>query len=122
MTTKSNTERVFAQIAMPDWMFDAWGAYAEGKGIEKQVILEQFIGEFIDDRQDYVSSTEEVNNVPRYLVLHVAPPKSKPRSLWLKASIYERAENFVKETDNRVNRLIFSAMLEGLVKAGLVRV
>lgn len=114
---KKEVSRKFAQVPMPEWMFDAWYALAEDKEIEKQVQLESFVMDFINSRRHYV---KEEHKIPRYLVLHVSPPGSKNRSLWLKAEVFDAAESFAKETNTRTNRIIFSATIEGLVKAGRI--
>lgn len=113
---KANNERHFVQVPMPDWMFDAWKQYARDKSMEVKALMEQFIDAFLIEKQAYDGTGG------KYVILYASPANSKPRSMWISSNHFKRIEQFAQTHDTRVNRVVFSACLNGLVKGHRVEI
>jgi hypothetical protein len=116
---QGDSDRAFAQVTMPEWMIDAWETYANQKGEDKQSVLENFTLEFIRLRHPD-NNTESPIQAQRQIVLYASPPGSKAKSFWLKGHVYNEVTAFAKLTNHRVNRVLFSALLDGLVRENMI--
>lgn len=106
----------FVQIPMPEWMYDALKNYAADRGMKIQIQAEEFISDFLEKKKAY-------NDDPnRHLILSASPTKSKARGIWIANDKYTAVDVFAKEQSTRMNRVLFSACLEGLVDAHRVKI
>ncbi|MFT4746270.1 MAG: hypothetical protein ACI8XG_000341 [Congregibacter sp.] len=109
-----NINRAWAQIPMQDWLFDAWKKYAESVKNEQRVVLDIFIREYITVKKAY---TDE-----QHVVFYAPNRKAKGRTVQIDADLYEQTEIFAKEYDTRINRVLMSALLEGLRSRRRIRI
>ena len=112
--TDKNINRAWAQIPMQDWLFDAWKKYAESVKNEQRVVLEIFLREYIEAKTAY---TDE-----QHVVFYAPSCKAKGRSVQINADLYEQTETFAKDYDTRINRVLMSALLEGLRRRRCIRI
>ena len=112
MTEKKT--RVLSQIRMPEWLFEAWESFAVQTKQDQKAVIEHFIGVFIKEKTEFLRRAE-IAEVPTYLVLYDHPPGSQVRSVWLSCEVDAKVRTFAQHSGHRANRIIFSALLAGLV-------
>jgi hypothetical protein len=106
----------FVQVPMPDWMYDAFKAYAADRGMKIQILAEEFISRYLKKKGDYGDNND------KHLVLLASPTKSKARGIWIASDQYVAIDVFAKKYTTRMNRVMFTACLEGLVSNHRVKI
>ncbi|MBQ4839831.1 hypothetical protein [Pseudoalteromonas luteoviolacea] len=109
-------ERQFVQVPMPDWCFNSLKALAAANECDLRLLVETFINHYITKRKGYDKQPN------KHLLFYASPKNSKPRSMWLGPEAYSKAENFCNQHDTRINRLIFTACVDGLVRNNCIKV
>lgn len=91
---------------MPQWLVDAWAKFAEDKNKEQRLVLEMFVNEFIEKKSEY-----EPN---RHVLFYASSRNANSKSVQIDRALYQRTEAFAKKYETRVNRVLMSALVEGL--------
>jgi hypothetical protein len=111
---ENNNARAWAQIPMQDWLFEAWKAYAEFKGMDQRMVLDMFVRDYIERKRLY---TEE-----QHVVFYAPSHKAKGRTVTIDADLYKETELFSIEHETRINRVLMSAVLEGLKRLRRIKI
>lgn len=109
-------ERQFVQVPMPDWCFSSLKDLAAAEESDLRLLVEMFITHYVRERKGYDKQPN------KHLLFYASPKNSKPRSMWLGPETYTLAEKFCNQYDTRINRLIFTACVDGLVRNGRIKV
>ncbi|GHG07019.1 hypothetical protein [Thalassotalea marina] len=110
-------ERQFVQITMSDFVMESWDKLAKTKQKFKKDILQELIVEYISRK----SSFQFHPNYPsKYVVPFSASTGCKARSIWLDQDTYTMAEKFSRSVSIKINRLIYSALIEGLLRENIM--
>jgi len=114
---KKKLDRQFLQVPMEDWAFDGLGELAKRHKKYKKVILEGLIMDYIQTKAQYKF---DLSKPPKRIVPFIAAMGAKARSIWLSNEIYTLMEEFADSVPIRVNRVVYSALIEGLIKEGII--
>ncbi|WDE00750.1 hypothetical protein [Thalassomonas actiniarum] len=109
MSNSLQPAKHFVQVPMPNWMFDTAKALAKDKAMDLKALLEEFIDNYIESKKCYDQEKD------RYVIFYASPANSKPRSIWLSQGHYKKVEAFAQKHTSRINRVVFSACLDGLI-------
>ncbi|WP_069945338.1 hypothetical protein [Alteromonas macleodii] len=104
--TSHNADRAWAQIPMPDWLFNAWKAYAVSIDQEQRQVLDIFVREYID--------AKESSDGTKHVLFYAAVRSAKGRSVQLDANLYKKTQGFADKHETRVNRVLMTAVIDGL--------
>jgi len=115
---KKKLDRQFLQIPMEEWAFEGWSVIAEKHKKYKKLKLEGFILEYIQDKAQYKFSIEKPQ---KRIVPFIAATGAKARSIWLSNEVYLLTEEFAESVPIGVNRVVYSALIEGLIKEDILR-
>jgi hypothetical protein len=114
---KKELDRQFLQIPIENWAFAAWKELADKEGLDRKQCLEQLIEEFIKTKSAY---KYEQDGRQKHIVLKVAALGAKSRSIWINSKSYIAAETFAQVIPARTNRVVYTALIEGLVNRGII--
>jgi len=114
---KKKLDRQFLQVPMEDWAFDGLAVLAKRHKKYKKVILEGLIMDYIQTKAQYKF---DLSKPPKRIVPFIAAMGAKARSIWLSNEIYILMEEFADSVPIRVNRVVYSALIEGLLKEGII--
>lgn len=116
---KKNIERQFLQVPMEDWAFDGWTELAKNHKKYKKVMLEGLIIDYIQTKAQYKF---DINKPQKRIVPFIAAIGAKARSIWLSNEIYSLMEEFADTVPIKVNRVVYSALIEGLIKEEIIAI
>jgi hypothetical protein len=115
---KKNLDRQFLQVPMEDWAFDGWTEISKKHKKYKKVMLEVLIIEYIQTKAQYKFDIEKPQ---KRIVPYIAVLGAKARSIWLSNEIYLVMEDFAKSVPIKINRVVYSALIEGLVRENIIK-
>lgn len=116
---KKNVDRQFLQVPMEDWAFEGLAEIAKRHKKYKKVILEGLIIEYIQTKAQYKF---DISKPQKRIVPFIAAMGAKARSIWLSNEIYTLMEEFAETVPIRVNRVVYSALIEGLIKEKIIEI
>jgi len=99
---------------MQAWLLDAWLEFANDKKKEQRRVLETFVEEFIERKSEYEPD--------RHVVFYASSRNANGRSVQIDKALYERTEKFAKMHDTRVNRVLMTALVEGLRRRRRIKI
>lgn len=112
--SNENIERAWVQIPMPDWLFDAWKDSVKENNSKQSDVLENFVKEYLSAKALYGEN--------QYIVLYAPIRGARGRSALINANLYNDVKRFADDNDTRANRVLMSALLDGLKAEGRIRI
>ena len=117
---KKQLDRQYLQIPMEDWAMQKWEELAKIRGFTyKKALIEALIEEYIQEKASFQFHS---GNPPKYIVAYIAALGAKHRSIWLSTDVYRQAEKFADSVPIKVNRVVYSALIHGLLKEKLIEI
>ncbi|WP_040521789.1 hypothetical protein [Aliiglaciecola lipolytica] len=107
--SRCKTSRSLLRLNIDEHIFEKWTVFAAQRQISKKEVLESFIWEY----------TIKKPNIQRLLFTHSA---SAPlRSVWISNGVHLAADKYAKATPSLTSRIVYSALVTGLLKRKLLR-
>lgn len=117
---KKQLDRQYLQIPMEEWTMQKWDELAKIRGFTyKKALLETLIEEYIQEKASFQFHS---GNPPKHIVAYIAAMGAKHRSIWLSTDVYRQAEKFADSVPIKVNRVVYSALIHGLINANLIEI
>lgn len=115
---KKKVDRQFIQVPMEDWAFEGWDEIAKRHKKYKKVILEGLIIDYIQAKAQYKF---DMDKPQKRIIPAIAAIGAKARSIWLSNEVYTLTENFAETVPVGVNRVVYSALIDGLIKEEIIQ-
>lgn len=117
---KKQLDRQFLQIPMEEWTMQKWDELTKLRGFTyKKALLETLIEEYIQEKASFQFHSD---NPPKHVVAYISAMGAKHRSIWLSTDVYRQAEKFADSVPIKVNRVVYSALIHGLINANLIEI
>lgn len=110
----NNPSRAWAQIPMPDWLFEALKEFANLSDIHQRQAIDLFVREYLEVKSRYDND--------RHVLFYAPVRKAKGRTVQIEADLYKKSESFANQHDTRVNRVLMSAIIDGLAKRKRIKI
>ena len=117
---KKQLDRQYLQIPMEEWTIQKWDELATLRGFTyKKALLETLIEEYIQEKASFQFHS---GTPPKHIVAYISAMGAKHRSIWLSTDVYKQAEKFADSVPIKVNRVVYSVLIHGLLKANLIEI